>query len=361
MLRHTVMQFPELSTSLNEILQKGTVIPAHPLVLDGHRRLDVARQRRLTRYYMASGAGGIAVGVHTTQFEIRSPEVELYEMVLNLAAREVEESATARSMIKVAGIVGSPKQAVKEAEVAVRLGYDLGLLSMGGLDSYTETQLIDRAYSVAAVIPLFGFYLQPAVGGRVLSYNFWREFADIPNVYAIKVAAFNRYQTIDVVRAVCASQRRDEISLYTGNDDNIIADLLTPYRFQLDGDWVEKRFVGGLLGHWAVWTSVAVQLLKEVRQCVENGDKDVSALLKKNVHVTDMNAAIFDVANAFHGCIPGIHEVLRRQGLLEGTWCLDPDEKLSPGQAQEIDRICRHYPALTDDAFVKRFLADDRS
>lgn len=355
------MQFPRLNPGLNAILQKGTVIPAHPLVLDENRRLDVARQRRLTRYYIGSGAGGIAVGVHTTQFEIRAPEVDLYETVLNLASREVEEASPDRPLIRVAGIVGSPKQAVKEAEVAVRHGYDLGLLSMGGLDNYTESQLIDRAYAVAAIIPLFGFYLQPAVGGRVLSYNFWREFADIPNVYAIKVAAFNRYQTIDVVRAVCASERGSEIALYTGNDDNILADLLTPYRFQVENEWVEKRFVGGLLGHWAIWTSVAVRLLEETRKCVSNGDEGVLRLLAKNIHVTDMNAAVFDVANAFHGCIPGIHEVLRRQGLLEGTWCINPGEALSPGQTEAIDRICRAYPDLTDDNLVKKFLQTNTS
>ena len=353
------MQFPQLNADLNEVLQIGTVIPAHPLALDENRRLDVARQRRLTRYYMESGAGGIAVGVHTTQFEIRAPEVDLYETVLNLAAREVEESTSARSLIKVAGIVGSPKQAVKEAEVAVRHGYDLGLLSMGGLQNYSESQLIDRAYTVAEIIPLFGFYLQPAVGGRVLSYNFWREFADIPNVYAIKVAAFNRYQTIDVVRAVCASDRRNEIALYTGNDDNIIGDLLTPFRFQVDGKPTEKRFVGGLLGHWAVWTSEVVRLLEETRNCINNGSEGILKLLGKNIQVTDMNAAVFDVANAFHGCIPGIHEVLRRQGLLEGTWCINPDEKLSPGQSGEIDRVYRDYPDLTDDGFVKSFLVKD--
>ena len=353
------MQFPELNPALNTLLQGGTVIAAHPLALTASRQLDEERQRRLTRYYMASGAGGIAVGVHTTQFEIRSPGIDLFETVLNIAAREVEESSSVRSLIKVAGIVGSPKQAVREAELAVRYGYDLGLLSMGGLQDYSEAQLIDRAYAVAEIIPLFGFYLQPAVGGRILSYSFWREFVEIPNVYAIKVAAFNRYQTIDVVRAVCASTRRDEIALYTGNDDNIVADLLTPYRFAADGELAEKRFVGGLLGHWAVWTGVAVRLLEEIRRCISRGGEGISRLLVTNVHITDMNAAVFDAANGFHGCIPGIHEVLRRQGLLEGIWCINPDEKLSPGQAEAIDRICRDYPGLVDDALVKKFLAGE--
>lgn len=350
------MPFPELNSGLNSLLQKGLVIPAHPLALDAERRLDAERQRRLTRYYIASGAGGVAVGVHTTQFEIRAPGIDLYEDVLHLAARELEETSSDRHIVKVAGIVGSPRQAIKETEIAARHGYDLGLLSMGGLQDYSESQLIDRACAVAEIIPLFGFYLQPAVGGRILSYDFWREFADIPNVYAIKVAAFNRYQTLDVVRAVCASERRDDIALYTGNDDNIIADLLTPYRVLVEGKWVEKRFVGGLLGHWAVWTGVAVRLLEEIRRSVGNGDEGIRALLEKNVHVTDMNAAIFDTANSFKGCIAGIHEVLRRQGLLEGTWCLNPDEQLSPGQAEAIERVCRDYPELTDDAFVRDFL-----
>jgi dihydrodipicolinate synthase/N-acetylneuraminate lyase len=227
---------------------------------------------------------------------------------------------------------------------------------MGGLANYSETQLIDRVKAIAEIIPIFGFYLQPAVGGRILSYNFWRAFADIPNVYAIKVAAFNRYQTLDVVRAVCDSERRDSIALYTGNDDNIIGDLITPYRFKVNGSMVEKRFVGGLLGHWAVWTNAAVKLLDDIKNTLKHDHPDIEKFLAKNVYVTDMNAAVFDVANSFHGCIPGIHEVLRRQGLLEGTWCLNPDEKLSEGQMQEINRVCENYPDFTDDEFVKEFL-----
>jgi dihydrodipicolinate synthase/N-acetylneuraminate lyase len=256
----------------------------------------------------------------------------------------------------VAGIVGPTPQALSEAQVAVKYGYDLGLVSMGGLANFSETELIERVKAIAEIIPVFGFYLQPAVGGRILSYNFWREFADIPNVSAIKVAAFNRYQTLDVVRAVCDSERRDSIALYTGNDDNIIGDLITPYRFNVNGSMVEKRFVGGLLGHWAVWTNAAVKLLMEVKNTLKHDRPDIEKLLAKNVHVTDMNAAVFDVANSFHGCIPGIHEVLRRQGLLEGMWCLNPDEKLSDGQLDEINRVCGSYPEYTDDEFVKEFL-----
>lgn len=350
------MSYPILNSRINSSLQEGTVIPAHPLSLNSNRQLDEKRQRRLTRYYLASGVGGIAVGVHTTQFEIRKKEVYLLETVLRLAAEEVAEAKTKQPIVKVAGIVGPTNQAINEALLAVKHGYDLGLVSMGGLSNYTEAELIDRLKAIAEVIPVFGFYLQPAVGGRILSYNFWRQFADIPNVYAIKVAAFNRYQTIDVVRAVCDSGRRDSIALYTGNDDNIIADLITPYRFNINGSLFEKRFVGGLLGHWAVWTKAAVELLKRIKISLNADKSEVEKLLAENIRVTDMNAAIFDAANSFHGCIPGIHEVLRNQGLLEGTWCLNPDEKLSVGQLEEINRVCKSYPNLTDDEFVKEFL-----
>jgi dihydrodipicolinate synthase/N-acetylneuraminate lyase len=346
------MAYKQLDNAIYELLHKGTVIPAHPLALDASRQLDEHRQRLLTKYYIASGAGGVAVGVHTTQFEIRRPEFNLFEPVLRLAAEEVNKSARAESLIKVAGITGATANAVREAEIASHYGYHIGLISMGGLPNLSEKELISRTREVAAKIPLFGFYLQPAAGGRLLSYEFWKEFVNIPNVYAIKIAAFNRYQTIDVVRAVCNSSRRDEIALYTGNDDNIIGDLITPYQFNNNGRKIEKRFVGGLLGHWAVWTSKAVELLKEIKA----GNLNYEALLRKNIAITDMNAVIFDAGNSFHGCIPGIHEVLRRQGLLEGTWCLNPNENMSEGQSEEIDRIYNDYPELTDDEFVKRFL-----
>lgn len=332
------------------------MIPAHPLALNAKLKLNESRQRLLTQYYISSGAGGVAVGVHTTQFEIRKPEIGLLEPVLKIAAEEIDKAKLNRPFIKVAGIVGATEQAVQEAKLAKQYGYHLGLISAGGLSTYSEAQLIERARAVAEIIPLFGFYLQPAVGGRLLSYNFWRAFADIPNVYAIKVAAFNRYQTLDVVRAVCDSDRREEIALYTGNDDNIVADLLTPYRFNVKGNVIEKRFVGGLLGHWAVWTRAAVKLLQEIKNDRKSGGHQISELLAAGVKITDMNAVVFDSANSFHGCIPGIHEVLRRQGLLEGTWCLNPKEQLSPGQADEIDRVYRSYPEFTDDVFVKEFL-----
>ncbi len=347
-----------LDNDINNFLQQGTVIPAHPLALNAQLKLDEEAQRRLTRYYLASGVGGVAVGVHTTQFEIRKPEINLLEPVLKLAADEIEKSKSARPFIKVAGIVGPVQQALKEAELAVKYGYHLGLVSMGGLASYSEDELIKRVEAIAEIIPVFGFYLQPAVGGRILSYSFWEKFAAISNVYAIKVAAFNRYQTLDVVRAVCQSPRRNEIALYTGNDDNIVADLLTPYRFNIRGEVVEKRFVGGLLGHYAVWTKKSVELFHEIKKGVA-GHSGLEDLLAKNIEVTDMNAAIFDTANSFKGCIAGIHEVLRRQGLMKGIWCLSPEEKLSAGQSEEIDRIYEQYGYLTDDAFVKQFLSGD--
>ncbi|MGV3556774.1 dihydrodipicolinate synthase family protein [Larkinella arboricola] len=346
-----------LRPEIHELLHAGTVIPAHPLALNADRQFDEARQRGLTRYYIASGAGGVAVGVHTTQFEIRDPKINLYETVLKTAADEIERAQLDRPFIKVAGIVGPTEQAVSEAKLALKYGYDLGLLSMGGLQGWTEEAILDRVRAVAEVIPVFGFYLQPSVGGRIFSYDFWKAFAEIPNIQAIKVASFNRYQTLDVVRAVCHSSRRDEIALYTGNDDNIVVDLLTTYRFTVDGKIVEKGFVGGLLGHWAVWTKKAVELLAEIKACLNNGNEGLAELLTRNVEVTDSNAAFFDPSHNFHGCIAGLHEVLRRQGLLEGTWCLNPAEDLSPGQREEIDRVYAMYPHLNDDEFVREHLS----
>ncbi len=345
-----------LKPELKALLSAGTVIPAHPLALNKFRQFDEKRQRGLTRYYMASGAGGIAVGVHSTQFEIRDPSINLFETVLRVSSEEIDAAKLDRPFIKVAGICGPTTQAVAEAELALGFGYDLGLLSMGGLQGWTEKDILQRVRAVAEVMPLIGFYLQPSVGGRIFTYEFWSEFAEIPNIEAIKVAAFNRYQTLDVVRAVCSSSRAQQIDLYTGNDDNIVADLLTRFSFDVNGRVVSKEFVGGLLGHWAVWTKKAVELLEEIKSCRSKDYRGAAELLTKGVKVTDMNAAIFDPANSFHGCIPGIHEVLRRQGLLEGRWCLNPNEELSPGQMEEIDRVCAAYPELTDDDFVKALL-----
>ncbi|CAM3611017.1 dihydrodipicolinate synthase family protein [Marinicrinis lubricantis] len=344
-----------LSAELLQALHEGLVIPAHPLALDEQRQLDERHQRALTRYYMASGAGGVAVGVHSTQFEIRDKDVNLFEPVLRLAAEEVDRAKLERPFIKVAGICGPTEQALEEVEIALRYGYDAGLLSMGGLTGWSEEAILERTRKVAERIPVIGFYLQPSVGGRIFSFEFWREFAEIPNVVAIKMAPFNRYQTIDVARAVCYSSRRDEIALYTGNDDNIVNDLLTTYRFNVNGQPVEKQVVGGLLGHWAVWTHKAVQLLEEIKKERSRGEISPE-WLTRNIEVTDSNAAFFDPAHHFEGCIPGIHEVLRRQGLLQGIWCLNPNETLSPGQAEEIDRVYRDYPHLNDDEFVKAHL-----
>jgi dihydrodipicolinate synthase/N-acetylneuraminate lyase len=344
-----------LSEGKAALLREGTVIPAHPLALDAARRLDERRQRALTRYYAAAGAGGVAVGVHTTQFAIR--DAGLLEPVLRLAAATADEAVRDRPFVKVAGVLGAREQALREAELAASLGYDVALLSLKGLDHSSEADLVRHAEEVSRVLPVMGFYLQTAVGGRRLSHAFWRDLAELPGLVAIKVAPFDRYATLDVVRAVAASSRADDVALYTGNDDNIVVDLLTPFRVVVDGRVVEKRIVGGLLGQWAVWTRVAVELLEEVKRV--RGQESVPAeLLTRAARWTDANAAVFDAANRFHGVIAGVHEVLRRQGLLEGVWCLDPEEGLSPGQAEEIERVNREHPDLTDDAFVRAHLAE---
>ena len=333
-------------------LQQGLVIPAHPLALNAQRKLDERRQRALTRYYCEAGAGGIAVGVHTTQFSIRNPQVGLFKPVLELAietVRECEDRLGVR-LVRIAGVCGLTQQALSEAALARDLGYDAGLLSLSALRQASTPDLLRHCQAVSEVIPLFGFYLQPAVGGRKLDYDFWRRFLEIENVVAVKVAPFNRYQTLDVARALADSGRKAGVALYTGNDDNIVADLLTEFRFRASGDPV--RFEGGLLGHWAVWTKRAVELLEEVKRCRARGGENLLALLGRSAEVTDSNAALFDTAHDFAGCIAGLHEILRRQGFLEGRWCLDPNEDLSPGQLEEIDRVCRAYPHLSDDNFV---------
>jgi hypothetical protein len=345
-----------LTPEAGDALRRGLVIPACPLALTAERRLDERRQRALVRYYLAAGAGGLAVGVHTTQFAIRDPRHGLFRPVLQLVAEELNRSA-GPAFVRIAGVCGLTGQALAEAAVARGLGYHAGLLSLGALKVESQDRLLDHCRAVAEVLPVIGFYLQPSVGGRVLPYSFWRRFAQIEQVVAIKIAPFNRYQTIDAVRAV-ADAGREDIALYTGNDDNIIPDLITPLRF---GD-TERRIVGGLLGQWAVWTRTAVGLLAECHRVTKRGGAVPAELLRRNVELTDANAAVFDAANQFRGCIPGVHEVLRRQGLLAGTWCLNPVETLSPGQAGEIDRVCRAYPHLTDDTFVRehldRWLAD---
>jgi hypothetical protein len=345
-----------MTPSLSKLLARGTVIPAHPLALDENRKFDEKHQIALTRYYIDAGAGGLAVGVHTTQFEIREPEVGLFEPVLRLASETVDAYAGDRPIWKIAGICGKTVQAIREAEFAKECGYHAGLLSVAALKEETIPELIEHCRKVAEVIPVVGFYLQPAVGGRLLPYSFWREFASIENVIGIKMAPFNRYQTIDVIRGVCESDRANEIALYTGNDDNIVADLLTEYRIKVGSEEKRVRIVGGLLGHWACWTKGAVDLLNEVHALVDSREPIPTEWLTRNIDVTDANAALFDVANGFAGCIAGIHEVLRRQGLLKGTWCLNPNEQLSPGQSEEIDRVYAAYPEMNDDVFVEENL-----
>ena len=330
-------------------LRRGTVIPAHPLALDARRRLDPRRQRALTRYYIDAGAGGLAVGVHTTQFAIR--EAGLYEPVLELA-REIAQEWTARPLVLIAGLAGRTQQALAEAEVARGLGYHAGLVSLAAFKGAGEDELLDHCRALARAMPLVGFYLQPAVGGIVLPASFWRRFAEIENVAAIKIAPFNRYRTLDVVRGIAEAGAEERITLYTGNDDHIVLDLLLPFAVTVKGAQRKLRIKGGLLGHWSVWTKRAVELLERCRQAVA-ADAVPNDLLALDSEVTDCNAAIFDVANDFHGVIAGCHEILRRQGLLDGIWCLDPNEGLGPGQAAEIDRVHASYPHLNDDAFVR--------
>ena len=335
---------------VREKLREGLVIPAHPLALTETRSLDERRQRALSRYYLSAGAGGLAVGVHTTQFAIHNPKIGLLQPVLALAAEEMRGSSAAR----IAGICGKTSAAVAEAELAVSLGYEAGLLSLGGLAGASLNELLEHSRAVASVIPIVGFYLQPKVGGRVLPYEFWREFFEIENVVAVKIAPFNRYQTLDVVRALAASGRANEIAIYTGNDDSIVFDLLSTFRF----GGQDIRFAGGLLGQWSVWTREAVSLLRHVKQLHASQSAIPAEFFTLAHQITDANAALFDPAHDFHGCIAGLHEILRRQGLLEDRWCLDPAEDLSPGQSEEIDRVCRAYPHLTDDAFVKEHIDD---
>ena len=348
------MPFDDIA-ALRAHLLAGQVIPAHPLALTAARTLDERRQRALTRYYVAAGAGGIAVGVHTTQFAIR--EHGLYEPVLALAAETADRvlADTPFAFVKVAGVVGKTRQAVREAETARRLGYDCALLSLAGAKDVKEELLVSHCRAVADVIPLVGFYLQPAVGGRPLAYSFWRALAEIPGLVAIKIAPFDRYATLDVVRAI-ADAGRDDVALYTGNDDSIVVDLVTPFRVATSRGPVERRIVGGLLGQWAVWTRRAVQLLEDVK--LARGVALDPMWLTRAAALTDANGAIFDARHRFAGCIPGIHEILRRQGLLENVLTLDPAETLSPGQPEEIDRVCRGYPELVDDDFVQERLGD---
>jgi len=342
------MHHSQMPHEVRRLIAAGTVLPAHPLALNAERKLDKVHQRALTRYYIDAGAGGLAVGVHTTQFAIR--DVGLYRPVLELAA-ETASSWTRRPLALVAGLAGPTRQAVSEAETARGIGYHAGLLSLAAMKSASEDEIIVHCETVAREIPLVGFYLQPAVGGVVLSADFWRRFANIDNVIAIKIAPFNRYRTLDVLRGVHAAGALDRIALYTGNDDHILLDLTLPFDLRDEGVTTRTHFKGGLLGHWSVWTKSAIQ---QFERCKAARYKDTipADLLALDARVTDCNSAFFDVANNFHGCIAGCHEVLRRQGLMEGIWCLDRAEGLSPGQIAEIDRVCNEHADLSDDDFV---------
>lgn len=337
-----------------EILKAGTVIPATPLALDENRKFDEYSQRLLMKYYLNCGVGGIATAVHSTQFEIREPEVNLFEPILKLVSDEITdyENKTGKVIVKVAGVCGKAEQAVKEAELAKKYGYDAVLLSPGGLNHLSEDELIERTKAVAAVMPVIGFYLQTAVGGRHFSFEYWQKVCEIPNVVAIKAAPFNRYMSLDVARAAALSSRSDEITLYTGNDDNIVIDLLTTYKFEKDGKTYEKGFEGGLLGHWSVWTKRAVELFQRLKKEKANSTISAEMLALANA-VTDSNAVLFDGANGFAGCIPGLHYVLKKQGLMKTLHCINPNEVLSQGQDAELERIYKMYPNLVDDDFVK--------
>jgi dihydrodipicolinate synthase/N-acetylneuraminate lyase len=334
---------------LRRRLLSGVAIPAHPLALTEARKLDPVRQRALTRYYCAAGAGGIAVAVHTTQFAIRDMRHGLFIPVIELAAETVRQHAV--RPILISGVCGMTRQAVREAEAASSCGYDAGLVSLAEMQRASDRELVEHCRAVAEILPVVGFYLQPSVGGRPLGLSFWREFCRIPEVVAIKIAPFNRYQTLDVVRAVAESGRSGEIALYTGNDDNIVVDLLSTYRFGS----ASARIVGGLLGQWAVGTRSAIELLEQTKHSREAATIPTAMLAEANA-LTDTNAALFDAANGFCGCIAGIYEVLRRQGLLAGRWTLDPREDLSPGQLEEIDRVLEAYPELHDDDFIRQHL-----
>jgi dihydrodipicolinate synthase/N-acetylneuraminate lyase len=354
------MKITDIDKDIISKVKKGTVIPAMPLALDSSRNFDRRRQHALARYYIDAGAGGIAVAVHSTQFEIRNPGVGLFKEVLTEVSDAIDEWSVKRNkkIFKIAGVCGKTEQAREEAEFARSSGYHAALLSLSAFKDSDDDKMIEHASAISKIIPVIGFYLQPKAGGRRLEYSFWKKFAKIENLLAIKMAPFNRYQTLDVIRAVCDAGREKDITLYTGNDDNIVPDLLTEYKIQTASGEAKVRIKGGLLGHWCVWTKKAVELLREIQIIIENDEAIPPEILSRGIEITDSNAAFFDAANDFAGCIPGIHEVLRRQGLLKGTWCVNPEEKLSPGQSAEIDRCIRSYPHLNDDSFVKEHLEE---
>lgn len=351
------MHKKDLPQAIASKISNGTVIPAMPLALNAERKFSEKHQAALVKYYLAAGAGGVAAGVHTTQFQIRDPQIGLFKPVLKLVASVMDDvsAATGTPYVKVCGVCGKTEQAIAEAKFAEETGYHACLLSMAAMKDATIPEMVEHARKVSEVMPIIGFYLQPAVGGRPLPYEFWRGFAEIDNVVAIKMAPFNRYQTFDVIRAV-ADSGRDDITLYTGNDDNIVMDLVTPYRIVTANGPRTLRIKGGLLGHWSVWVKKAVELFNECRAIADANAPVPMALMQKAMEVTDSNEAFFDGANAFKGCIAGLHYVLNKQGLLPGIWCLDPNETLSPGQEDEIKRVHDAYPHLNDDAFIAEHL-----
>jgi len=352
------MPFSHIPERVLANFRNGTAIPAEPLALNADRTLNEKYQRALCRYYIDSGVGGIAVGVHSTQFEIREPSISLFEPVLSLCSEEINFwcQQQNRQILKISGVCGETKQALYEADFARKLGYHACLLSLAALKDADTKQLIKHCREISSIIPVIGFYLQPAVGGMNLPYDFWREFVEIPGILGIKMAPFNRYKTFDVVRAVCDAGREDDITLYTGNDDNIVIDLLTEFCIRTNNRQKRIRIKGGLLGHFSCWTKSCVELLQKIHKDINSSSSISSEWLTRAAEITDCNAAFFDAANNFSGCIPGIHEVLRRQGLLVGTWCLNPNEILSEGQSAEIDRVYNSYPYLNDDEFVRQHL-----
>lgn len=353
----------DLPTATINLLRKGTCIPAHPLVLNDDREVDQLRQRAVTRYYLDAGAGGMAVGVHTTQFAIR--DVGLYEPVLRLAAETAYDWSDAPKVM-IAGVTGKTQQAVKEAQIARGLGYHAALLNLAMLKGSSEGEILTHCKAIALEMPVIGFALLPEVGGFHLSYDFWRAFAQIENVIAIKMAPFDRYRTLEIVRAVCDSGMSETVTLYTGNDDHIVLDLLQPFivRSKDGQSETRMRIRGGLLGHWSVWVKKSVSLLEQIQQLPDGADVPENLLALDSI-VTDCNLAIYDALNNLTGCIPGCLEVLRRQGLLENNLCLNPAEVLSAGQADQINRVYAMYPEMNDDAFVKanaeRWLSGDAS
>jgi hypothetical protein len=337
-----------MSANLQNRLRDGVVIPAHPLALDDEGAVDLRAQRALTRYYLAAGVHGVAVGVHTTQFELHEDRGLLTE-VWRLAATTADESG--RAPVLVAGLTGDTADAVVEGQIAVEAGYEVALLCPWGMADVTEAAMVERARAVGEVLPTIGFYLQESVGGRRLGRDYWRRLFDLESVVAVKTAPFDRYRTNDVVQALLEHDRWDEVAVLTGNDDNIVHDLITPYRRQVCGQEREVRATGGLLGQWAVGARAAVDVVARVAQAMASGAVPTS-ILRSAAEFVDVNAAVFDVDHDFAGCVAGVNEVLRQQGLVPTVRCLGKRDILSPGQAEQIAQVRERYPNVLDEEFV---------